>query len=191
MIKFTYHTIDTAPDDSKETLASLKSAMGFIPNIFSVVANSGSALSGLVHLTTEFSHSSFTPQEQQVILMATSTENECVYCVAGHSAFAKTLNISAEDISALRHKENTSSPRYNVLANTVRQLVISKGRLSEDALVSFIAGGYNQAQFLELVMGICVKTFTNYVSNALSVELDDAFKPYAWQRPSEKHQNVA
>lgn len=98
MTKFTYHTIDTAPGDSKETLASLKSVMGFIPNIFSVVASSSSALSGLVHLTTKFSHSSFTPQEQQVILIATSTENECVYCVAGHSAFAKTLNISAEDI---------------------------------------------------------------------------------------------
>lgn len=88
----------------------------------------------------------------------------------------------------MRHKENTNSHRYNVLANTVRQLVINKGRVSEDTLVSFIAGGYDQAQFLELVMGICVKTFTNYVSNALSVELDDAFKSYAWLRPSEKKQ---
>lgn len=186
-----YHTIDSAPSESKEILNVINSTIGFIPNIFSVIANSSSALSGFVGLNTEFSQSSFTPQEQQVILMATSTENECVYCVAGHTAFAQKLNIPAEDISALRHQHNTSNKNFNVLTNTVRQLIINKGRISADILATFFAAGYTQAQFLELVMGICVKTFTNYISNALTVELDDAFKPFAWQRPSDMNERAS
>jgi hypothetical protein len=34
-------------------------------------------------------------------------------------------------------------------------------------------------------MGVSVKTFTNYVSNAVNLTVDDAFAPYRWQRPDD------
>jgi uncharacterized peroxidase-related enzyme len=186
-----YHSTETSSDAVADVLSTIESDIGFIPNIFSVVAESEQALQGLVALSTAFNHSLFRAEEQQIILMATSVENECIYCVAGHSAFAESLNIPANIIAAMRNKQLTGTHDYNVLANTVRQLIEHRGQVAPDLISNFINAGYSKAQFLELIMGVCVKTFTNYVSNALNVQLDDAFKPFVWQRPSDINQQIA
>jgi uncharacterized peroxidase-related enzyme len=185
MNHFTYYNIDTAPADSVEILTTVEQTLECLPNIFAVIAESPSALKGLVGLNHEFVHSTFSPEEQQVILLATSTTNECVYCVAGHTAFAQNLDISPNDLSALRSQQSTSNPRFNILVNTVQQLIQLRGRISTTCMNDFLQVGFSHGQFMELVLGICVKTFTNYVSNALSVELDVQFKPFAWTRPSD------
>ncbi|MGJ8681819.1 carboxymuconolactone decarboxylase family protein [Paraglaciecola sp.] len=185
MNHFAYHNLDTAPSGSVEVLASVEQKLECIPNIFAVIAESPSALKGLAELNQAFSHSTFSPEEQQIILLATSTTNECVYCVAGHTAFAQNLDITPNDLTALRNKQNTSNSRFNTLVNTVQQLIQHRGRITRSCMRDFLLADFSQAQFMELVLGVCVKTFTNYVSNALSVELDEQFKPFAWARPSD------
>ncbi|WP_114325918.1 carboxymuconolactone decarboxylase family protein [Candidatus Colwellia aromaticivorans] len=191
MSDFIYHTTETSANEAAKVLSDIKEGIGFVPNIFAIIAESTPALRGLVTLNDEYSHSSFSAEEQQIILITTSTVNECIYCVAGHTAFAEKIKMPSEIITSMRNQESTANHNYNVLATTVRQLIEHKGRVSQEIINNFINAGFSKAQFLELVMGICVKTFTNYVSNALNVELDEAFKPYAWQRPSDVKQQVA
>lgn len=191
MKDFSYHTAKSSPDGSEHILSNIERDIGFIPNIFAIVAESEQALNGLVSLNTAFNNSSFSPEEKQIILLATSTTNECVYCVAGHTAFSENLDISIESITAMRDQMPTGINRYDVLTRTVKQLIHFRGRVPAKVLSDFLNAGFSKAQFLELIMGICVKTFTNYVSNALNVKLDEAFKPFAWQRPSETKQQVA
>lgn len=189
MNNYTYHTVATASIKSSEVLTGIENEVGFIPNVFAIVAESSIALEGLVNLNMAFSQSSFNDEEKQIILMATSTTNECIYCVAGHTAFAEMLEMSDKTITALRNQQDIEDNRYNTLADTVRLLIQYKGQVSSDVLSNFVNAGYSKAQFLELIMGICVKTFTNYVSNSLNIELDDVFKPYAWQRPNKTNMN--
>lgn len=191
MNDFSYHTAKTSSDGTAHILSNIEGDIGFIPNIFAIVAESEQALSGLVSLNSAFRNSSFSPEEQQIILLATSTTNECVYCVAGHTAFSEDLNIPNEITNAMRDQMPTGIHNYDVLTRTVKQLIYFRGQVSEETIHAFLAAGFSKAQFIELVTGICIKTFTNYVSNALNVKLDDAFKPFAWQRPSEKKQQVA
>ena len=191
MNNFIYHTAETSSNEAASVLSDIKEKVGFVPNVFAIIAESTPALKGLVALNEAYSLSSFSAKEQQIILIATSTENECIYCVAGHTAFAESINMPTNIITAMRNQNSTTNQSYNVLATTVRQLIKHKGQVSPDIINNFIHAGYCKAQFFELVLGICVKTFTNYVSNALNVELDEAFKPYAWQRPSDKKQQVA
>jgi len=184
MNHFTIHSFDTAPAASKSLLEGLQVGIGFIPNIFSVTAESSLALESLVSLNNAFSESQFSPQEQQIILLATSTENECVYCVAGHSAFAKELNMAPTVVDAMRNKQSLTDTKLNALSNTVRQLVIHRGQISGQVMDDFLHAGYSEEQFFELVLGICLKVFTNYVSNALNVPVDKEFEAFSWQRPS-------
>jgi len=184
MNNFNIHSLDTAPMASKSLLEGLQTGIGFIPNIFSVTAESSLALENLVNLSNAFSASQFSPQEQQIILLATSTENECVYCVAGHSAFSKQLNIAPAVVEAMRNKQPLTNAKLNALSNIVRQLVIHRGQISEQVMSDFLHAGYSKAQFFELVLGICLKVFTNYVSNALNVPVDKEFEAFSWQRPS-------
>lgn len=180
---YTIHTPETASDRAAKLLKGIESGLGFIPNIFAVIAESEPALEGFVMLNEKFARSSFTEEERQIILLATSTENQCIYCVAGHTAFAQRINMSKDVVNAMREYRTLDDERLNALNVLVRALVKGKGQVDQSHVKTFLEAGYTKTHFMELVLGICVKTFSNYVSNALSIPLDEAFQNFTWQRP--------
>lgn len=107
--------------------------------------------------------------------------------VAGHTVLAHKQSMSKDIIDSLRNFATLSDELLNTLSDTVRSLIIliiSKGQISPASLLLFFDAGYSKAQLFELVMGICLKTFTNYVSNALSIPLDEAFYDGMWEDPN-------
>lgn len=191
MAYFTPYTTNDAPIGSVEVLQAIEQDIKFIPNVFATIAESSLALNAVVSLSSAFAESSFTAHEQQVILLATSTQNGCVYCVAGHTAFAQKQDMSKDIIDSLRNFASLSDERLNTLNDTVRSLIVSKGQISTATLLHFFDAGYSKRQFFELVIGICLKTFTNYVSNALSIPLDEAFQSCEWERPGKHIKKIA
>lgn len=183
MFNFDIYTDTTAPADSKALLTQVADNVGFVPNIFAVTAASPNALAGLLAINSAFGASSFSPEQQQVILMATSVENACVYCVAGHTLMSKGLGMPDAIVSGMRNQQPIADPSYDILRRIVSELIQQRGRIAAATLTTFLEQGYSKAQLFELVLGLSVKTFTNYISNALSLPLDDAFKPYQWTRP--------
>ena len=181
MKTFKTHTGDTAPSASYTALQGVKQNIGFIPNVFAAIAESSLALETFIALNGAFGASSLSPQEQQIVLLATSTENNCVYCVAGHTAFANQINMSQQDIYAMRQMRPLKDKKLQALNKLVRQMVRGRGRVSEKDIEDFLAAGYTRQQFFEVIIGVCVKTFSNYVSIGLELELDAAFQAYAWE----------
>lgn len=185
-----HNKTDNTPEQSKALLAELTQQIGFAPNVFSATAESPLALAGFIQMNNAFANSSFTDQEQQVILLAASVENGCQYCVAGHTAMAKGLNMEHNVVCSIREEASLSDERLTILRGLTQQLLENKGAVEQQILRKFIQAGYSQAQFFELVLGLCVKTFSNYVSNALKIPLDKAFQPHEWKR-SQPHKKIA
>lgn len=176
------HTIESAPETSVESLKAIAKNLGFIPNIFAVIAESPSALAGFLALNSHFADSGFSVEEQQIIQLATSTENSCVYCVSGHTAFCHQLEVPEETIDAMRNEQTLSNSRLNALSQFTKILIREKGQITGKDIRAFYTAGYTEAQFFELAMGVCVKYFSNLVSNALTIPLDSAFEAYTWKR---------
>ena len=181
MTSFKIHTPDTAPGSSAGVLEKVKSNVGFIPNVFATIAESQAGLAGITSLGDAFASSTFTSEEQQVIQLAVSTENECVYCVSGHTAFAQTLKIPREVVSSLREKKTVPDTQLEALSVLVRSLIQNRGHIKQSEVDRFLDAGFTQAQFIEVILGIALKTFSNYVSIALNIPLDAEFEKYAWQ----------
>ena len=181
MKTFNLHTVDSAPGGSKELLKGVQKKIGFIPNVFATIAESPEALDGFVALNGAFGASSLSPEEQQIVMLATSTENNCVYCVAGHTTFAHQIHMAEKTIEAMRNMNPLEDEKLQALNNIVRQMVRHRGRVSEEGIRNFLAVGYTRQQFFEVVIGVCLKTFSNYVSIGLELTLDDVFKAFAWE----------
>ena len=181
MKEFNVHTIDTAPKASQAILQGVKENIGFIPNVFAMIAESPEALRGFAALNGAFGESSLSPQEQQIVMLATSTENSCVYCVAGHTAFAHQIKMPEKNIEAMRSMSPLEDEKLQTLNNLVRCMVRNQGRIPEDDIKHFMAMGYTRQQFFEVVLGVCTKTFSNYVSIGLNITLDASFKKFAWE----------
>ena len=181
MKQYTIHDKHTANEESAQLLNAVEGMISFVPNIFGVIAESTPALQAFVDLNNQLSKSTFGAIEREIIQTAVSVENQCNYCVAGHTAFAHMQDVPAEIIVAVRNNQAIKYPKLEALNQFTRTLVRSKGMIPLQAQEDFFAAGYTPAQVLEVILGICVKTFSNLANNTIGIPLDDEFGPYEWQ----------
>jgi uncharacterized peroxidase-related enzyme len=182
MTKFTVHTMESAPEQSRPLLEGLRKAFGFVPNLFAVFAESPAALQGSLAMTEAFSASSLSPAEQQLVALAVSEANDCQFCVAAHSTIAKRIaKADPELVAAARAREPLSDPRLDSLVTFTRRLVEQRGFVADSEVAAFLAAGYSKAQVIEVLLGVGMKTFNNYVDHIAHVPLNDQFKAEAWQ----------
>jgi len=186
MKSFQIHTSKTASPEAGTILDAMRDQIGFVPNVSAVLAESTPALGAFVDLNRKFENSSFTPTEREIILIATAVENQSVYCVAGHSTFAQMQNVPDEIIEAVRNSQSIPDTKLQALNKFTRAMVANRGLISRDEFDQIFAAGYTQTHVMEVILGICVMTFSNLATNSIGLPLDDEFKNNEWQRPHDR-----
>ncbi|MEW4530068.1 carboxymuconolactone decarboxylase family protein [Maioricimonas sp. JC845] len=169
-------SIDTAPEAARGTLEGVQKKFGFVPNILGVMAHAPATLDAYLTLGSILENTSFSPREQQLVLLAVSVENECRYCTAAHSTVLKSmLKVDAETVAAVREGRDLPDAKQNALVQTVREIVRERGHVSEETVAAFTEAGYTPPQLLELLVAVAMKTITNYLDHITPVEVEDAF----------------
>src|SRR6201996_4244445 len=99
---FRVHDTTTAPAASAEILNSVQKSWGFVPNLHRVLAESPAALEAYATLWGIAEKTSFTPVERNVAYLSIIYENECTYCMAGHTNLSRMAKVDPGVISAVR-----------------------------------------------------------------------------------------
>src|SRR5215468_4060504 len=89
MSKFTVHTIESVPEGSKPALRKLKDNVGLIPNLAAVMANAPALIEAFVAARGAYQSGSLSAIEREVVSITNAVANNCAYCMAAHSTFAK------------------------------------------------------------------------------------------------------
>ena len=174
-------TIDNAPAASRAGLDAVRRQLGFIPNLFATFAESPTLLSGYLALDSAYSKGSLSPLERQAILIAVSAENDCEYCVAAHSTVAGMLRAPETTVRAVREGTPVSDSRIDALVHFARAVVRTRGNVPHGTVEDFLAKGFTKDQLGEVLVGVGLKTISNYFNALSGTPLDDAFKAQAWQ----------
>lgn len=190
MTMFKVFTTENAPAPSNDTLKGLEKSFGFVPNVFAVMADAPAALNAFIAMNNLFAQTSLTPTEREVVQLTVSVENDCVYCVAGHTAFAKQFGVDEGTVACVRDMDELEDPKLRALQVFTRSLLQSRGHIDEAELQAFFDAGYTTQKFHEVTLGICVKVFSNIASIATKIPLDEQFFPYAWQKPNKETPSV-
>ena len=165
---------------ANETLDAVRQRVGFIPNLFATLAEQPGVVEAFAALDDAFSETSLSPVERQVVLMTASVENKGAYCVAGHTIFGQSIGMPEQAIDAIRSGGTIDDTRLEALHGFVTKLSRNRGHVEPGETARLQDAGYSRGQVLEIIMGVTVKTFTNYVDSALQLELDENFKSAAW-----------
>ncbi|WP_434131927.1 carboxymuconolactone decarboxylase family protein [Methylocaldum sp. GT1BB] len=164
---FTQHSDMTAPAGAAEVLAKVKDLYGFIPNLGAYVSESPLVLDAVLNLDRAFDKVSLTPQERQVVLLTVSTLNGCSYCKTVHTALGRRAEVDGAVLKAVIALEPLPDRKLNALRDFTRKVMEEKGWVKEDDVQKFLMSGFTKAQVFEVVMGVALKTLTNY-SNHLA-----------------------
>lgn len=169
-----------APSAAKEILAGVRQKLGFVPNLLGLMANAPPLLKAYLGLSSIFEESTLSRVEQQLVLLSASVENGCSYCVAAHTVMAGMSHAPEDAVEAVRSGTPISDPRLEALRRFTQEVVASRGYPSQEALDRFLQAGYSQQQALEVLVGVGLKTLSNYANHLMGTPLDGAFQRAQW-----------
>lgn len=174
------------PEDSDSLAAGrlqeARDKLGFIPNMYAVMANSPGLLDTYIHGYERFrALSGFAPDEQEVVFLTISRENGCTYCVAAHSFIAdKMSGLPTEVTDAIRDGRPIPHTTLEALRAFTRTLLVTRGLPGRAEVEAFLAAGYGERHILEIVLAIAVKTLSNYSNHLFHTPVDEVFAGRAW-----------
>ena len=182
MSNFKIYTVETAPQEVKESLEGSIKAFGLLPNLHGVLAESPETLEAYKSLHTLFQQTSFDAEELTVVWQTINVYHECHYCVPAHSAIAGMMKVDEKITEALRNETELPSKKLQVLHETVLELTEKRGNLSEAQYAAFTAEGYGNKQVLEILLGISQKVISNYTNHVAKTPVDAPFQSFAWSK---------
>jgi uncharacterized peroxidase-related enzyme len=181
VLQLALETPETADGPAAAILAAARDQLGFVPNMYAVMANLPAVLE---HYTSAYAAfrgtAGFSPTEQETVLLAISQANGCHYCVAAHSMLAdKVAGMPADALAALRDGADPADPKLGALARFARQMTVRRGSVERADVEAFLAAGYAEQHVLGIVLAIECKVFSNYTNHLARTDIDAAFAPYA------------
>lgn len=180
MSRITIQSIESAPEEARERLATAQKSNGFLPNLLGVLANAPTALETYQVVSAINARTGLSAAEREVVQITAATRNGCGFCVAGHTKLAlKKLAMPDDVVQALRSTNALSDPKLNTLAQFTLAVIEHKGQVHDDELQEFLGAGYSQANALEVVLGVSLATLCNYANNLAKTPINAELQAYA------------
>lgn len=191
MIAFPRHDERTAPQASRPLLAAGRKGFGFLPNLYANMAESPALLEGYQRLSEVFASSALNELQQSIVLLTVSRYHECRYCVAAHSVGADMAKVPHEVTNAIREDRPIDEPVLETLRRFTEHLLERRGWADDDRTEAMLGAGYSHQQILDVLVGIGLKTLSNYTNHITGTGLDPEMAGRAWKPPVEKNEQAA
>lgn len=177
-LDFTIYNSENAHEDARPLLNGAKEKYGFIPNLLGEFAEAPAVLEGYLTLDKIIRKTSFSPEEQQLVILAVSIENGCYYCSAIHSTILKNqLKTDEAIVNVVRNGDPVPDTKLNALVKYTQTAVKQRKHVSDEDIRVFLDAGYTKQNMLEINLIIALKTISNYTNHIAGTQLDDAFQP--------------
>lgn len=175
-------TIEAAAGKARNLLESARRQMGFVPKMYSAMANEPALYEAYTSGYSAFRQEcEFTPIEQEVIFLVISHWNECHYCMAAHSFVAdKMSKVPPEVTDAIRDGRPILDAKLRALADFTRIMLEKRGRPNEADAQAFFSAGYSEKNILGIILAISIKTISNYANHVFHTPVDEIFQSRVW-----------
>jgi len=142
MNTFNILTREDVSANNQAIFDNLKKAVGFVPNLYATYAHSDTALEN--YLTFANAKTSLSAKEKEVVNLAVSQVNDCIYCLSAHTAIGKMNGFTDEQILELRAGFSTVNDKLDALAKLAKNITENRGKTDEIVLENFFNAGYTK-----------------------------------------------
>lgn len=154
---------------------NLHKGLGFVPNLYAVMAYSEHGLAKYLHLQS--APSLLTKKEKEAVNLVVSQVNGCRYCQSAHTVLGKMNGFSDEQVLNIRSGEAAHDAKLDALVRLAKAITVTKGRPDADTLEAFFNAGYTNGHLVEVVIAIADKVVMNYLHNIMQIPIDFPLAP--------------
>ena len=131
--RFPTPAIDTLPDDIRTRLLGVQEKSGFVPNVFLTLAYRPDEFRAFFayHDALMEKDSGLTKAEREMIVVATSSANQCQYCVIAHGAILRirAKNPEIADQIAVNYRKADITPRQRAMLDFAMKVKIGRAHV--------------------------------------------------------------
>lgn len=160
-----------ATGGTKQIFDGAQKALGTVPNLFRVVANSPAALKAYTSFDGALSHGALTAQLREQVAIAVANANRCDYCLSAHTVLGAVHGVPAADLELARDAQS-SDQRTAAALRFATAVVRNRGIVPAPEIDAVKAAGFSDGEIVELVAVVAVNIFTNYLNNIAGTEID-------------------
>ncbi len=172
MTRIPVHTVDSAPEDSREALALLEATFGKVLNIHGAMAHSPAVLQTYVAVQAVLQGTgTFDTRTREVIALAVGNVDKCSYCQAAHTAGGKAAGLSEQETIDIR-RGKAEDPKLTALVALVREQAAHVGHVEDSTWQAAIDAGWSDEELTETSAVVALNPGTNYFNHLVGTELD-------------------
>ena len=107
-----------------------------------------------------------------MVNLAVSQVNNCIYCLAAHTAIGKMNGFDDQQILELRNGSASFDTKLDALARLSKNLTENRGAADQAILESFFNAGWTKENLIDTIVLVGDKTISNYLHKTTKVPVD-------------------
>ena len=171
--------IDDVPEDIKAVILEVQDKTGFVPNVFLALARRPAEFRAFFgyHNALMEKESGLTLGEREMVIVATSSINQCIYCVVAHGAILRIRekNPLIADQVAANYRKADITPRQKAMLDFAAKVTTRSYAVDDADYEALHAHGFTDEDIWDIVALASLYGFSNRMANSLSIRPNDEF----------------
>ncbi|WP_374244236.1 peroxidase-related enzyme [Zoogloea sp.] len=167
------------PDDVRERILAVQEKAGFVPNVFLTLAHRPAEFRAFFayHDALMEKDEGLTKAEREMIVVATSGANQCLYCVVAHGAILRirAKNPRLADQLATNYRKAELTPRQRAMLDFAMKLALDSASVGDADIDALKAHGFDDEAVWDIGAIAAFFAMSNRLANLTSMRPNDEF----------------
>ena len=171
--------LDTLDDDIRARILAVQEKAGFVPNVFLTLAHRPDEFRAFFAYNDALmeKEGGLTKAEREMIVVATSAANDCLYCIVAHGAILRIFakNPLVADQVAANYRKADITHRQKAMLAFAMKVATASATIVDDDFPALRAHGFSDEDIWDIGAIAAFFALSNRMANLISMRPNDEF----------------
>jgi uncharacterized peroxidase-related enzyme len=177
--RFPVPAIADMPEDIRKRLLAVQEKSGFVPNVFLTLAHRPAEFRAFFayHDALMDKEGGLTKAEREMIVVTTSSANQCQYCVIAHGAILRirAKNPLIADQVAVNYRKADVTPRQKAMLDFAMKVALEAQTVADADFAALKDHGFSEDDTWDIAAIAAFFALSNRMANVTAMRPNDEF----------------
>jgi len=167
------------PDDIRARILEVQQKAGFVPNVFATLAHRPDEFRAFFayHDALMLKDGGLTKAEREMIVVATSGANDCLYCIVAHGALLRIYgkNPLVADQVAVNYRKADITPRQRAMLAFAMKVAVDSAAIGDADFAALREHGFGDEDIWDIGGIAAFFALSNRMANMIGMRPNDEF----------------
>ena len=174
------YALDSLPEDLQKRIVAIQEKAGFVPNVFLALAHRPAEWRAFMAYHDALllkDTGSLSKGEREMIIVATSAANQCLYCVVAHGAILRVYEKKPllADQLAVNHRKADITPRQRAMLDFAMKVCTASHTIDDADFALLRAHGFSDEDAWDIGAITAFFGLSNRMANLSAMRPNDEF----------------